>query len=108
MNEEQTLSRLCGVDELPLNEVRRFDVNGKRIALYHLPAGFFATDDTCSHEEYSLSEGFVEDGTIECPEHGAVFDIATGAVRTLPATKPVSVYRVVIEGDEVFLEDSDG
>jgi len=108
MNGEQTLIRLCRADELPLNEARRFDVNGKRIALYHLPAGFFATDDTCSHAESSLSEGFIEDESVECPEHGAVFDIATGAPQTLPATKPVTVYRVVIEGEEVFLEDPDG
>jgi 3-phenylpropionate/trans-cinnamate dioxygenase ferredoxin subunit len=108
MSEEQTLTRLCKADELPLNEARRFDVNGKRIALFHLPAGFFAIDDTCSHAESSLSEGFIDDSTAECPEHGAVFDITTGAPLTLPATRPVNVYRVVIEGEEVFLEDSNG
>jgi 3-phenylpropionate/trans-cinnamate dioxygenase ferredoxin component len=108
MNEEQTLIRLCRADEVPLNESRRFEVNGKRIALFHLPLGFFAIDDTCSHAESSLSEGFIEDATVECPEHGAVFDITTGEPQTLPATKPVNVYRVVVEGDEVFVEDSDG
>ena len=108
MNEEQTLTRVCRTDDVPLEEVRRFEVNGKRVAVYHLPLGFFATDDTCSHEEYSLSEGFVEDTTIECPEHGAVFDIQTGKPQTLPATQPIKVYRVVVDGEDVFLEDSDG
>ena len=108
MSEEQTLTRLCRVDELPLNEARRFDVNGKHIAVFHLPAGFFATDDTCSHAESSLSEGFIDEDTVECPEHGAVFDITTGEPQTLPATKPVSVYRVVTEGEDLFLEDPDG
>jgi 3-phenylpropionate/trans-cinnamate dioxygenase ferredoxin subunit len=42
---------------------------------------------------------------VECAEHGAVFDITTGEPQTLPATKPVSVYRVVTEGEELFLED---
>ena len=105
MSDHTTVVRLCGTDDVPLNEVKRFEVNDKRIALYHLPLGFFATDDTCSHEEYSLSEGFVDDGTVECPEHGAVFDIETGKALTLPATQPVKVYRVVVNGDEVFLED---
>ncbi|MGH2726585.1 MAG: non-heme iron oxygenase ferredoxin subunit [Actinomycetota bacterium] len=108
MSDETTLARLCRTDDIPLNESRRFDVNGRRIAVFHLPLGFFATDDTCSHAESSLSEGFIEDGTIECPEHGAVFDIATGEPKTLPATKPVGVYRVVVDGDEVFLEGPDG
>jgi 3-phenylpropionate/trans-cinnamate dioxygenase ferredoxin component len=108
MNEEQTLTRVCRADDVPLNEVRRFEVNGERIAVYHLPLGFFATDDTCSHEEYSLSEGFVEDTTIECPEHGAVFDIETGKPKTLPATQPIKVYRVVVDGEDVFLGGSDG
>ena len=108
MSDEKTLVRLCGTDDVPLNEAKRFDVNGRRIALYHLPLGFFATDDTCSHAESSLSEGFIDDATVECPEHGAVFDIETGKPQTLPATQPVKVYRVVVDGDEVFLEDSDG
>ncbi|MGH2794631.1 MAG: non-heme iron oxygenase ferredoxin subunit [Actinomycetota bacterium] len=108
MSDEKTLVRLCGTDDVPLNEAKRFDVNGRRIALYHLPLGFFATDDTCSHAESSLSEGFIDDATVECPEHGAVFDIETGKPQTLPATQPVKVYRVVVDGDDVFLEDSDG
>jgi 3-phenylpropionate/trans-cinnamate dioxygenase ferredoxin subunit len=108
MSEEKTLIRLCRTDELPLNESRRFDVNGRRIALFHLPLGFFAIDDTCSHAESSLSEGFIEENTVECPEHGAVFDITTGEPQTLPATRPVGVYRVVVEADEVFVEDPNG
>ena len=108
MSDHATLIRLCRVDEVPLNEARRFDLNGRRVALYHLPLGFFATDDTCSHAEASLSEGFIEDDTVECPEHGAVFDVKTGEPQTLPATRPVATYRVVVEGDEVFLEDPHG
>ena len=108
MGDEKTLIRLCRTDELPEGESRRFDVNGARVALFHLPLGFFAIGDTCSHAESSLSEGFIEEDTVECPEHGAVFDIQTGEPRTLPATRPVPTYRVVVEGDEVFVEDPNG
>jgi 3-phenylpropionate/trans-cinnamate dioxygenase ferredoxin component len=108
MSEEKTLVRLCGVDEVPLDEARRFEVNGHRIALFHLPLGFFALGDTCSHAEASLSEGYIEDDSVECPEHGAQFDITTGETRSLPATKPVPTYRVIVEGDEVFVEDPNG
>ena len=105
MSEEKTLVRVCRADEIPLNEARRFDLNGAPIAVFHLPAGFFAIGDTCSHEEASLSEGFLEDDVVECPKHGAQFDIATGQNRSLPATRPVPAYRAVVDGDDVYVED---
>jgi len=108
MSDEQTLVRLCGTDEIPLDEGRRFDVNGTPIAVFHLPAGFFAIGDTCSHEESSLSQGFVEDAIVECPKHGAQFDIATGKNLSLPATRPVPAYRVVVEGHDVYVEAPNG
>jgi 3-phenylpropionate/trans-cinnamate dioxygenase ferredoxin subunit len=104
MAEGTTLVRLCRTDEVPVGEARRFEVNGVPIALFHLPAGFFAIGDTCSHEEASLSEGFVEDDVVECPRHGAQFEIPTGRNRSLPATRPVPSYRVVVEGEDVCVE----
>jgi len=58
-----------------------------------------ALGDTCSHEDYSLSEGDVEDGVIECWKHGATFDLASGDALTLPATEPVPVYAIEITGE---------
>jgi len=107
MADEATLVRLCRTDEVPLNEARRFEVNGTWVALFHLPAGFFAIGDTCSHEESSLSEGFIDEDMIECPKHGAQFEIKTGLNRSLPATRPVAAYRVVVDGDDVYLEAPD-
>jgi 3-phenylpropionate/trans-cinnamate dioxygenase ferredoxin subunit len=107
MTEETTLVRVCRTDEIPLNEGRRFDVNGSRVAVFHLPLGFFAIGDTCSHEESSLSEGFVEDDVVECPKHGAQFEIATGTNRSLPATRPVPAYKVAVEGEDVYVEAPD-
>jgi 3-phenylpropionate/trans-cinnamate dioxygenase ferredoxin component len=108
MADERTLVRVCRTEDVPLNEARRFDVQGHRIAVYHLPLGFFATGDTCSHDEASLSEGEIEDTTVECPQHGAVFDLETGKPMTLPATRPVPVYRVVVENEDVLVEDPNG
>jgi 3-phenylpropionate/trans-cinnamate dioxygenase ferredoxin subunit len=108
MNDEATLVRLCRADDIPMNEARRFDVNGTPIAVFHLPAGFFAIGDTCSHEESSLSEGFIDDDMVECPKHGAQFEIETGKNRSLPATRPVPSYRVVVQDDEVYVEAPNG
>jgi 3-phenylpropionate/trans-cinnamate dioxygenase ferredoxin subunit len=108
MAEETTLMRVCRTDEIPLNEAKRVDVNGTPVAVFHLPAGFFAIADTCSHEEASLSEGFIDEDMVECPKHGSQFEIQTGHVRSLPATKPVPSYRVVVEGEEVYVEAPNG
>ena len=95
--------RLCGIDELASGQARRFDVAGRRIALVRTGDEFFAIDDRCSHEDYSLAEGevLVEEREIECARHGATFDLRTGAPCTLPAVQPVATYPVEVAGDSV-------
>ncbi|MFQ4148880.1 non-heme iron oxygenase ferredoxin subunit [Arthrobacter sp. LAPM80] len=63
-----------------------------------------AIGDTCSHAEISLSEGDVEDGTIECWAHGSSFDLATGQPLTLPAFEPVPVFALSIHGNDVYVD----
>jgi len=67
---------------------------------------FYATTDICSHAYAELSEGYldIDDCTIECPLHGSRFDIATGAVLTLPAYEPIATYPVRVEGEDVLVE----
>ena len=98
--------RLCGRDELESGSARCFDVGRQRIALVRIGDDFYAIGDTCSHEDYSLSEGDVlaDECEIECWKHGSTFDLTTGEPRSLPATKPVPVYQVVLDGDAVFVE----
>jgi nitrite reductase/ring-hydroxylating ferredoxin subunit len=62
-----------------------------------------AIADECSHAEVSLSDGEVEDGTVECWLHGSRFDLRTGAPTGLPATEPVRVFPVRIDGDDVYV-----
>jgi 3-phenylpropionate/trans-cinnamate dioxygenase ferredoxin subunit len=90
--------KLCSVDEMASGQARRFDVSGHRIALVRTDDEFFAVDDRCSHEDYSLAEGevWVEEREIECPRHGSTFDLLTGSPCSLPATHPVARYDVEI------------
>lgn len=74
------------------------------VAVFNVGGTFYAVADTCSHEESSLSEGYVEDDIVECAKHGAAFHIPTGENRSLPATRPVAVFATVIEGDELYVE----
>jgi 3-phenylpropionate/trans-cinnamate dioxygenase ferredoxin subunit len=97
---------LCKTDDLAPGEARRFDVAGHRIALVRIGDEFHAVADECSHEDYSLSEGEVwaDMCEIECPRHGSTFDLRTGEPCSLPATQPVAVYKVVVDGDSVAVE----
>jgi len=96
-------ARLCGRGELASGEARRFDVAGLRVALVRIGDDYYAIGDRCSHEDYSLADGEVwaDDSEIECAKHGSTFDLRTGEPCSLPATRPVPVYEIVIEGDDV-------
>ena len=96
--------RVCSVDDVKPGTARRFDVDGHRIALVRIGDDWYALGDRCSHEDYSLSEGDVweEEREIECPKHGSTFSLVDGEPQTLPATKPVPVYTVCVEGTDVI------
>lgn len=85
------------------SEAQLFVFNGKRIALFKLEDGIFALNDECSHANASLSEGWVEDDQVECPMHGARFDIRTGKNLRFPAVTPVHSYPVKVEDGFVFI-----
>lgn len=74
------------------------------IAILHDTDGrFYAVDDTCTHEVASLADGWVEDGCVECPLHSSRFDLKTGEVSGLPATKPVVCHRLEVRGEEIWV-----
>lgn len=74
------------------------------VAIVRHNGGLYAIEDECSHGNVPLSEGDVEDGSIECYLHGSRFDLATGAVLNLPATEPVRVFPVRIDGDFIQVD----
>ena len=85
------------------------EVGERLVVLIHAAGRYYALDDICTHDGGPLSEGplDVEHGTIECPRHGAKFNVKTGAA-TMPATKPTRTHEVKIEGGRVFVRLSDG
>jgi len=97
--------RLCASSELALGQVRRFDTEQGPIALVHCDSGFRAVVDICSHEDYPLSEGEViaDLCEIECLRHGSTFSLFDGSPQSLPATQPVRVVPVEVEGEDVFV-----
>lgn len=96
--------RVSALADLPDGRGVRLDVGDQRIAMFRIDQSVYALADRCSHAEASLSEGDVFDGEVECPRHGATFDLATGDATALPATKPVPTYGVRVENGDVYLE----
>lgn len=96
---------ICKVEDIKPGKALRIKIGDDAIALIYTKKGEFkALADKCSHGEISLSEGFVDDETIECWAHGAKFSLETGAPLNLPAYEPVAVYEVLVENGEVFIE----
>ena len=80
------------------------EVEGKKIALFNLGGEFYAIDDTCTHRGGPLSEGSVDGDQVECPWHGACFDIKSGEVSGPPAFEGVARYPVRLIGDVIEIE----
>jgi nitrite reductase/ring-hydroxylating ferredoxin subunit len=96
-------TRACALSELADSTPHRVELSGVPVALVRTDGEVFAINDICSHANVSLSEGEVEDCTIECWLHGSTFDLRTGKPSGLPATRPVPVYPVKIVGDDVLV-----
>jgi 3-phenylpropionate/trans-cinnamate dioxygenase ferredoxin component len=99
--------RLCGRDDVPVGEARRFDAGDIEVCVVNLgDDGFRAVAAECSHAHAYLDEGEVDTelATIECPLHGSTFDLQTGAPKTLPATQPVASYPLTVADGDVMIE----
>jgi nitrite reductase/ring-hydroxylating ferredoxin subunit len=82
----------------------RVTLEGTPVAVFNVDGAFYAIADTCSHEESSLSEGYIDEDIVECPKHGAMFHIPTGQVRSLPATRSVATFSTVVENEDLYVE----
>lgn len=95
--------KACTKDDLEDGE--GFQLEGDTpIALFVVDGEYFAIDDTCSHDESSLADGYVDGDQVECSWHFAKFCIRTGAVLSPPATRSVNSYGVKVDGDDILVD----
>ena len=95
--------KVARVGEIPPGQAKHVEIGDEEIGVYNLDGEYYAIGDICSHAYAQLTEGeiYPEDGTVECPLHGAEFEIRTGKHLNFPATGPVPAYEVRINGDDV-------
>jgi 3-phenylpropionate/trans-cinnamate dioxygenase ferredoxin subunit len=100
---EAPFVRACAVNDLKENGAISVVLGGDEVAIVQSGGEVFAIRDWCSHAAVPLSEGEVDGYSIECWLHGSCFDLRTGQPTSMPATVPVPVYPVKIEGDDVLV-----
>jgi 3-phenylpropionate/trans-cinnamate dioxygenase ferredoxin subunit len=88
---------LARSDDVAPGQVRVYEVQGRSIALCNVVGAFYAIDDVCTHDGGPLDQGEIDGHQIECPRHGARFDVRNGRALTLPAVRPVRSYPVQVE-----------
>ncbi len=98
------LSRACALADVPDDEALGVTVDGQDVALARHGEEIFAVEDICSHAAVALSEGEVEDCTVECWLHGSRFDLRTGKPTGLPATEPVATFPVDVRDGDVYVD----
>ena len=106
MSEELTpnFHPVCKTSEVPEDFGRKAVVGGRVLAIFRVGDSFYAIDDTCTHGQASLSQGYVEGEEVECPLHAGRFHIPTGRPVCLPVTEPVRSYGVRVVGEEIYVE----
>ena len=94
--------------ELQPGQMKRFLAGGKRLLLVNADDKYYAIDEMCSHEDYSLAYGCISAGRIKCSLHGSYFDLETGAALDDPATDPIAIYPVKIAAGQIWVDTSSG
>lgn len=94
---------ICDAAEISPGEGVRVEVGDEPIALWNIEGSYYATQDSCTHEETSLAEGDLWGDVVECPLHGAQFDVTNGEVLSLPAVVPLKTYPVKVENGKLYI-----
>ncbi len=99
--------KVCHVDEIPEGGRRWLEFEDETLVIFRVGDEFYAIADVCTHDGGPLEDGELDGYEVECPRHGARFDIRSGDAVRLPAVTPVPWYRTLVEDDHLFVEAPD-
>jgi 3-phenylpropionate/trans-cinnamate dioxygenase ferredoxin subunit len=95
--------KAASVDEIRPGRMKRVEINGLRLLLANVDGRYYAAQDSCTHEEASLSRGVLQGELVKCPLHGSRFNVRTGEALEEPAEENLKTYPVRIEGGDVLI-----
>ena len=99
-----TFQKIASLNDVPEGQAKVFDIEGTRVAVCNVAGEIHAVADLCSHDNGPLGEGELIGDQIECPRHGARFDLNTGRAMCLPAITPIPVYKVEVRDKDIWIE----
>jgi nitrite reductase/ring-hydroxylating ferredoxin subunit len=102
-----TFAKVAKVEDLKNGQSKAVEVGGKSIAVFNVDGKFYAIDQTCPHKGGPLAEGTVEEMTVQCPWHGAIFSLETGAGIAGPCGNGVHSYQTRVSGDDLEIDAGD-
>ena len=91
-------------DDILEGQTKVFWVDDKEVAVAHVGENYYAFINECSHAQFPLDQGTLSGTVIECPHHGATFDMTTGEALTMPAVTPIQIFKVKLDGEEIKIE----
>ena len=103
MADMSELVKVATLEEVPPGTLLGVEVEDERICLANVDGEIYALADNCSHQEFPLSAGMLEDDQLECGWHGARFDVTNGRALCLPAIRPVKTYEVRVEDGAIYV-----
>ena len=95
---------VCALEDLPVGEAARLVADGVAIAVFNAEGTLYAIDDTCTHQDASLADGWLEGCLVECPLHASCFDLRTGRPSGPPAKVPVRTHEVVVSDGHIYVK----
>lgn len=99
--------QVASTGDIPMGEMRDFEVGPHRFVIAHTEEGFFALADVCTHDGAPIADGEIDGGEVVCMRHGARFELKSGAVMAPPALVPIDTFEVRVDGDQVFVRLKD-
>lgn len=101
---ETTSVKVGKASEIGPGDRKIVEVDGTFVAIFNVGGTYYAIEDVCSHDDGPVAEGELDGFEIECPRHGARFDIRDGRVLCFPAIRPIRSFKVAAEGDDLILD----
>jgi len=99
--------KVATIGEIPPGQRKLIELDEVTVALFNIDGQFYCMEDVCTHDSGPVAEGDLDGFEIECPRHGALFDVRNGRVLSMPAVVPIPTYEVQIEGEDIYIESPD-